>query len=252
MNLVLLSTDEVASGWIAGADPRAVHIREILRARTGDVVFVGIPNGRRGRIVLREVSDAGVRWGGVEWEREMPVGLPLRLVVGLSRPQTMRKILHEGASLGFARVDVFCAAKGDPAYAQSSLWRDGEAVALLHRGAEQAFTTLVPALVMHESLEAALGSVVASSLEKLEARVFLDVYEAELPLDGAVRGSAAATLAVGPERGWSRGEREVLRAHGFVGAHMGERVLRVESACIVAGGVALAALGAWRRHGMAF
>jgi RsmE family RNA methyltransferase len=251
MNLVLLSTEEVASGRIAGADARAVHIREVLRARAGDVVFVGSPNGKRGRAVLSEVSGLGVRWSDVEWEREAPVALPLGLVVGLSRPQTMRRVLHEGAALGFARMDVFCAAKGDPAYARSSLWRDGEAAGLLHRGAEQAFTTLVPELAVHESLESALEAALALPAPGRNARVFLDVYEAESPLDTLVRGNASATLAVGPERGWSGGEREVLRARGFVGAHMGERVLRVESACVAAGGVALAALGVWRRHQIA-
>jgi RsmE family RNA methyltransferase len=41
-------------------------------------------------------------------------------------------------------------------------------------------------------------------------------------------------LALGPERGWSASERDLLRAEGFQLVHLGERVLRVETACVAA------------------
>jgi RsmE family RNA methyltransferase len=41
-------------------------------------------------------------------------------------------------------------------------------------------------------------------------------------------------LAFGAERGWSAAERALLRESGFTFAHLGERVLRTETACLVA------------------
>jgi 16S rRNA (uracil1498-N3)-methyltransferase len=50
--------------------------------------------------------------------------------------------------------------------------------------------------------------------------------EDELPL--------AAVLAVGPEGGWSPGDRDALSAAGFEGLRLGPRVLRTETAGLAA------------------
>ncbi|MBP7483295.1 MAG: RsmE family RNA methyltransferase, partial [Lacunisphaera sp.] len=47
-------------------------------------------------------------------------------------------------------------------------------------------------------------------------------------------GYKSAVLALGAERGWSAAERTLLRASGFTFTHLGERVLRTETACIAA------------------
>jgi RsmE family RNA methyltransferase len=65
-------------------------------------------------------------------------------------------------------------------------------------------------------------------------RIALDNYEAAAALSGLPVPALPATLAVGAERGWSDGERALLRAHGFALAHLGTRVLRTETACIAA------------------
>jgi len=41
-------------------------------------------------------------------------------------------------------------------------------------------------------------------------------------------------LALGPERGWGPADRAELRGHGFTLAHLGERVLRAETAVVAA------------------
>ncbi|MDR2862990.1 MAG: RsmE family RNA methyltransferase, partial [Puniceicoccales bacterium] len=224
MNLILLTAEEAQAGELPGADVRAGHIRSVLRAGQGDTVYIGVEGGCRGLATLTVVSPGKVAWT-VAWEPVPPPVLPLHLLVGLPRPQTARKILQEGASLGFSEIHFFGAEKGDPAYAQSSLWRDGEALELLRKGTEQAFTTRVPALSIHASLESALASLRPPVADAVS--VFLDIYEAAAPLDAVLRDAPGAVLAIGPERGWSDAERETLRASGFKGGHLGERVLRV-------------------------
>ena len=41
-------------------------------------------------------------------------------------------------------------------------------------------------------------------------------------------------IALGPERGWGPADREALSAAGFTLAHLGTRVLRVETAVVAA------------------
>ena len=159
---------------------------------------------------------------------------PLEWILGLPRPQTAKKLLEAGASLGVQKITFFDAEKGEPAYAKSSLWKEERWVEHLKLGAEQAFATTFPELVRTASLADALTSISPRS-----SCVALDVYEANISLGAVALKDTPYILALGPERGWSADERTILRKHGFTLAHLGERVLRCETAAVVASGVLL-------------
>ena len=66
-------------------------------------------------------------------------------------------------------------------------------------------------------------------------RIALDNYEATTSLKKHhLSGCTSLVLALGPERGWGPTDREALRAAGFTFAHLGARVLRVETAVVSA------------------
>src|SRR5690606_26833299 len=114
-----------------------------------------------------------------QWEaQEPPQPLPLRVLVGLPRPQTARRILFEAAVLGVSQLDFFQAQKGEPSYAQSSLWHSGQWQERLWQGAEQACVTTLPAVNHFKSLADAL----AAPQQLAEVRLALDIYEAVAPL----------------------------------------------------------------------
>jgi len=225
---ILLFEDRDAASLIPSADPRARHVREVLKLGVGDPVYVGVINGVRGKGVIVEQGSEWLRLD-IDWEGS-PLALhPVRLLVGLPRPHTARRVLFEAACLGVERIDFFSAEKGEPSYARSKLWSTNEWRERLVLGLEQSFATLLPAVGHYPDLPAALAASTA------ETRLALDVYEGEGPLSEFAAGAGARLeLAVGPERGWAAGERRQLRAAGFRLAHLGERVLRTEAA-VVAG-----------------
>ncbi len=247
MNLILLHSRE-ESVRLPGDDPRARHVREVLRMGAGDTFYVGLPNGPRGRAkILADEGEDGLRLD-VKWEPSAPVAQPLELLVGLPRPQTARRILHDAAALGVRTVHFFRSQKGEPSYGESRLWQTDEWQQRLREGAEQAFSTLIPEVRQAASLE--------ECIEKMDTvvrfRYALDVYEATSPLASIHlvdlrspgRGAPCLALAIGSERGWSPAERAVLRAADFELVHLGERVLRTETAVVAGATLALAALGA--------
>jgi RsmE family RNA methyltransferase len=73
-------------------------------------------------------------------------------------------------------------------------------------------------------------------------RIALDNYEAGRGLAGVVP-IPPVMIAIGPERGWSAGERDLLRGLGFEMRHLGSRVLRTETACVAAVAIVKAGLG---------
>ena len=136
-----------------------------------------------------------------------------------------------------AALHFFRPEKGESSYARSTLWSSGEWRRQLILGAEQAFATQLPAVTHDQSLAETIAS-----LSRSASRIALDNYESPQPLS-AVEMPSPVVLAFGPERGWSAGERVLLRAQGFAFAHLGPRVLRSETAVIATLAVVRAKLG---------
>jgi RsmE family RNA methyltransferase len=237
--LVLITPDEAATGLPAD-DVRARHLRETVGLAVGGSFHVGIENGLRGIATITTLTPKLTF--AVAWEKSPQTRLPLTVLVGLPRPQTAKKVLHDLASLGAARIIFFESAKGDPGYLTSSLWKDGEWREHVIKGTEQACSTLVPEVTRVGSLAEAVALIDVAAW-----KVALDPYEATGAPELSV-AAASAVLAIGPERGFAETERATLRAAGFAFGHLGDRILRVEAAALVGGALMLAQLRAWAKH----
>ena len=235
MNLLLFDAAEI-TGPLSRRDPRAIHLLSVLRRRPGDAFDAGVVNGPRGKGTLVAIGDEALTLA-FAWDAEPPPPDDIALVIGLPRPQTARDLLRDLTSLGVATLHFVITEKGDPNYAQSTLWHGGEWRRHLRTGAAQAFCTRLPAVTHGHTLADTLAALPAGG-----ARLALDHYEAPAPLSAATV-LPPVTLALGPERGWADGDRAVLRAHGFGFVHLGTRVLRVETAAVAAAALIKTKLG---------
>jgi len=240
VNLVLINKEESTHG-IPLEDPRAIHLTQTVGLQPGKTFFVGIKNEFRGLATIQKISPWLIFT--VEWEKEKQERLPLELLVGLPRPQTAKKILYDAASLGLSKIIFFVSEKGDPGYLSSSLWKNNEWKDFVLRGTEQACSCLIPEVVHVSSMEEGI-----KLLHPQSWRVSLDPYIAKESLKAKTRELSFGTLAIGPERGWSDDERSVLKTNGFSFYHLGDRILRVETACIAGSVLMLAELNAWQPH----
>lgn len=228
VNIILFSPAEVELP-LPRRDPRARHILEVLRRGPGGIFDAGLINGPRGKATLRAVTGDSLVIS-YEWGATPPPLAPIRLIVGLARPQTARDILREGAALGVAHLDFVSTERSEPGYARSSLWVSHEWEDLLIAGAAQAFCTRLPLVQHGRSLAETIADLPAA-----DARIALDNYESAVALTQVdLAGRTGVVVAIGAERGWSAAERALLLQRGFLPAHLGERVLRTETACIAA------------------
>lgn len=229
MNLILFTVAETAEP-LAKNDPRAQHLLSVLRRKPGDTFDAGLINGPRGKGKIDSV-DADVLRLSFAWDAPLAPLDPLILILGLPRPQTARDLLREATTLGATAVHFVSTERSDPNYASSSLWSSGEWRRHCLQGAEQAFDTRIPEVTWTGSLEAAIAALPATVV-----KVALDNYEATSALGAcpALETSAGqpVSLAFGPERGWSDADRTILRRTGFILAHLGQRVLRAETAMV--------------------
>ena len=233
MNIVLFEVEETERP-LPLADARAEHLRTVLRRGPGELFDAGLIDGPKGKGWIVGEGPEGLELG-FRWGAEEPPLAPVDLIVGLSRPQTNRKVLQDVTTLGARSMRFVATERGEPSYAQSKLWTSGEWRRHLVDGAAQAFGTRLPLVRFGMRLEVAVAELPVGG-----ARIALDNYEATAALPELLGGTGTVTLAVGSERGWSAGERERLRGAGFTLAELGPRALRTETAATLAVGRACA------------
>ena len=235
MNLVLFEPHELDTPLI-WSDPRAEHVTQILHMGVGDEFAAGVIEGPIGKARITSMHE-GMMSLAFEWGEPPPPLPPLSLVVGLPRPPTARKVLNEVTSLGVGAMHFVLTDLGEKNYAQSPLWSSGEWLRHIINGAQQAVDTHLPQVTYGQRLSQAIASLPPGG-----ARIALDNYQASVPLQDVPLQQSVA-LAIGSERGWSPRELERLRDAGFVLAHLGTRVLRVETASVAAVAIVRAKLG---------
>lgn len=158
MNILLLE-DRVESLKLPIRDEVASHIISVLRAKTGDSIDVGVKNGPKGKATLIETSEKHILLA-IKWNEIHANDLyPVFLLVGLSRPQTCRKILEQASSMGVAKMHFCSCEKGEVSYRQSRLWTTEEWQAKILRGVEQSFSTFVPECKIWNNLETGLQNL---------------------------------------------------------------------------------------------
>jgi 16S rRNA (uracil1498-N3)-methyltransferase len=235
VNIVLFEAEET-SRPLPLTDRRAQHVIDVLRFGVGDSFDAGLIDGPRGKATILAINRESLRLE-FAWGEEPPPLDPITLVIGLPRPQTARKILEEATALGVEAMHFVGSKRGEANYARSHLWTTDEWRRHLVDGAAQAFSTRLPRVTSGGSLPDVLAELPADS-----CKVALDNYEARSSLSQAAI-KAPAVLALGPERGWAPEERDLLRGSGFEMVHLGERVLRLETACVAAVALVKAKLG---------
>ncbi len=249
MNIILFDSGEFSSPAcdslsLPQADPRAAHIIDVLRRKPGDTFDAGLIDGPRGKATLSAITSGSAALAlTFRWASPPPPLPPVALIIGLPRPQTARKILNEAAALGVSEMHFVATERGEPSYAQSTLWTTGEYRRHLVAGAAQAFCTRIPRITFSNTLAATIAALAA---ERPGARrIALDNYESPASLGEtlATGRHSAFVLALGSERGWTAAERGQLRAAQFDFAHLGPRVLRTETAVTAALAQVLAHLG---------
>ena len=174
------------------------------------------------------------------------------MIVGFPRPIQLKRLLRDMAGLGVCEIHLTATELGEKSYLKSDLATTDSGYGMLLEGCEQAASTHIPKLFMHDSLAKCLDflETEASSASGKFLKAALDNVGASESLvsfmDRACAGQNTgleALAAIGSERGWTEGERKLLEERGYSRLCMGSRVLRTETAATVAASLILGAMG---------
>jgi RsmE family RNA methyltransferase len=229
VNLFLLEPAEVGVGGeavIAGADRRALHAREVLRAAVGQRLRAGVVRGATGQAEILAVEpDLRLR---LLLDGPASPRPPVDLIAAVPRPKALSRLLQSAAALGVGRIDLINAWRVDRSYFDSPRLSPGALAADVRLGCEQGATTWVPDVALHRLLMPFL----AAPPWRPDAVLLVAHPRGESLIEEVVPPghTGAVTLAVGPEGGWIDRELTSLAGLGFRPVRLGAAVLRADAA----------------------
>lgn len=212
------------------------HLRDALRLKVGDEIFVFDGEGREFSCEITEAgrgSEPAILHVNHKVEPARPESpLSLILAVGLLKGEKFDLVVQKATELGVSRIVPVITARGDvklktadDAAKRVSRWRR-----LALEAAKQSGRAFVPVVELPQPF----SFVIERETRAEEARLFFSerdgvklrsVLKDQMPL--------FVTVFVGPEGGWDNEELDQARNKGWQIITLGGRILRAETAVIV-------------------
>jgi 16S rRNA (uracil1498-N3)-methyltransferase len=259
MNSLIILQDECVdptSAILVGG--RAHYAFKTHGVTTGQRIRVAVMGVSRGEAIVERASESEVCLTIVESMPSLPFE-PVDLVVGVPRPQTVKKVIQAAVMLGARSLHFVRSEKGDKSYLQSRSLEPDLIQEETIKALEQVWCAMAPDILVHRSfpefakeilptlsaptLSAPTLSAPTLSATTLSATTLsaparacwvVDPSGAEFALadTAVIRAASAITLAIGPERGWSVAEIQAFGSAGWRVLGLGDRVMRVELAVV--------------------
>lgn len=234
MNIILAEAEECRDNRLFVDDRRAEHLVKVLHAAPGDVLRVGIVNGRRG---LGRVLSLCSKYPfsatlEIEWEDTIPDSPFLDLILALPRPIMLKRVFSQVAALGVGTIHLVHANRVEKSFWEAGILQPREYRNHLLLGLEQAVDTRLPEVLIHPRFKPFVEDLCPTLAGAYSLRLVADpngdrpLAKMTFPATGRV------LLAVGPEGGWVPYELEKFRDQGFCCVSFGSRILKVDTAIV--------------------
>jgi RsmE family RNA methyltransferase len=245
MNTVLFFEKDIkANGEIEVHSDRAKHMFELQEAQCGKHYRVAQVGGKLGKASVIESSPTLVRLR-IEELIEEPRPPCLDLVVGISRPQTIKKILEVVGAFGVRHLFLVRSKESQKSYLSSKTLQEDNIFHHLRLGLEQAGSSYLPEVSIHSKLRPFVEDELIRNRDT-STRCFIADPSASSSILQHISAQQfsrdqSLMLAIGPEGGWHDFEVELFSEIGFAQTSLGARILRVEHAlCYLLGQIEIA------------
>jgi len=231
--------------------PDVAHqVRDVLRATPGAIIQ--LLDGR-GATYPTEILTLERRRVVVRLGTKLPqqAEFPCRVVLcqGMLKPTQFEWVLQKATELGVAAIQPLLTERAVAAAEMTGEVRQRRWQRILAEAVEQCGGDRLPALCAPRPLMHALAQLPPKSIalfpwEEAEAAPLRATLAEAIVAAGGLSSVAEVHLFIGPVGGFSAGEAALARRHGALLVTLGTRILRAETAALVAATLTLDTLGA--------
>ena len=207
----------------------AHHLGRVLRAQIGQLYELS--DGER--VWLGRIESVGrdrLQFALVEELPAVHPGVELTLLLAVVKFDAFEWAIEKATELGVSTIVPLAAERSEKALLSAAAKRAERWKKILLEASQQSRRVRVPVLGELAKPESAFAS------RRDGLRVMLSERADASPLRKVLQGQRAtkATLAIGPEGGWTDAEFAAAQSGGFLEASLGRLILRTETAVIAA------------------
>ena len=198
------------------------HIHQTLKLKLNDKVKCTILN-----VGLFEAQVISLSENSCKFEIQSKIRSCdswFNLVVGISRPQTTKKILEHATTFGASKIHFFKANLSEKSYLDAKVFEGNSFLEHTTAGLSQSALYFKLPEVRVDKYNPASTYVAESN------KFILDLKADKSFLDHSIDFTRPITLAVGPERGFIAEDLERFHQAGFISVKISSSILRVEHA----------------------
>ena len=222
---------DIGAGTVTLDAEDALHLDRVLRARAGDEIAALDGSGNLYRAALSSLSKTRVvaEIIGVEQPDTEP---SVAVTIAQALPKTAEKlewVLQHGVEIGASGFAIFRARRSEAGKLAEKPERWAK---IVKTAAEQSGRAKLPPL----SACGGLGEIL-SGVRNYDLALLCDEAETATTLRKALAARVelkSALILIGPEGGWSDDERADCHAADAVPVSLGKRILRTETAALLA------------------
>jgi RsmE family RNA methyltransferase len=234
-SLLLLPSECLSAEKAELSGARALYAYDTHGIRAGQTVRVGVLGGLKGEAKVVSATQSAIALDLSLSETSLP-SEPIDLIVGVSRPQTIKKVIQAAVMLGVRSLHFVRSEQGEKSYLQSRSLDEDQILDESTKALEQVWDTRAPEIHVHRTFSYFLEKKYPGLVSGVAHAHSLVAHPSGEPLvvaDGSHFASSHVVVAIGPERGWSAQEIELFTQAGFKVIGLGERVVRVEIALVL-------------------
>jgi 16S rRNA (uracil1498-N3)-methyltransferase len=207
----------------------AHHLGRVLRAQAGQLYELS--DGAQAWLArIQQVTRDRVEFELVEKLPSLQPTLKATLLLAVVKFDAFEWALEKATELGVSRIVPLAAGRSEKALLAASAKRSERWKKILVESSQQSRRVQVPTLESPAKVESAFSE------QTVGMRILLSEAAEAKPLRNVLSGVKvdAATLAIGPEGGWTEAEFTAARANSFEEASLGRLILRTETAVAAA------------------
>jgi len=226
MNLLLLFPENMLNNHKATISGRQLnHIISTLKIPLGGTLCVGLLNGEIGTATLTALSELEASID-IDWHSSPPAALPVTLIIGLPRPKMLKRIIQTATTMGVKKIYFIQSWKVEKSFWNSPWLNDEKILENCVLGLEQAKDTRMPEIHLKKRFKPFVEDQLPEICKGSKKLLAHPGTQTACPMNV----NEKTTLVIGPEGGFTPYEVNKIIEAGFEGVHLGERILRVETA----------------------
>lgn len=229
MNRVLIYENEnIDNGknktFLISDKNRLEHLINIVKVKCDDEIKVTIIDNGMSMAIIKELTKDHMILVLTQ-ETQKHIG-NIDLIIGLSRPPTLKKILEHATTMGSNSFHFYKAVLSEKSYLQSKIFKEENVKTLFEYGLSQSGRYCqLPKLELTKYNP-------AENFSSYKQKFVLSLRENKTFLDyqNITNFNSPILIAFGPERGFTPDEEDHFIKNGFRPVSLGASILRVEHA----------------------